>query len=474
MFKFSKYSLIAYASILYLISCAGTDKFSDDPGGILKALSGNSLILGRPTDHSVTVSAMFEMNTEFFIEYGTDSARYDFKTVTYNAEKDIPVHVELTSLSSNTRYFYRTGFRQGTEPQFFRETRSHSFHTQRTPGSSFTFTVESDEHLYDKKGVRSIYQVCLNNQAADDPDFMLSLGDIFGNDHFPNEITAAEIDLLHRQYRPYLGSICHSIPLFICLGNHEGENNFFMNQNPPANLAVSGTLSRKKYYPNPSPNGFYSGNAAQESWGIGSPENYYAWTWGDALFVVLDVYRYQNQSTSKPKGWDWTIGAEQYTWLKKTLESSTSKYKLVFAHHVAGQDRGGAAIARFYEWGGYEQDGFTYGFTNRRPEFEKPIHSLFADNHVNIFFQGHDHVFAHEVLDNVTYQTVPMPSDSTYQIGILANGDAFVSDVAGGTGHLKVTVSQSGIKVDFIQAYLPADETGNRKNGQVAFTYTIH
>jgi hypothetical protein len=239
------------------------------------------------------------------------------------------------------------------------------------------------------------------------------------------------------------------------------------------NLAINSTLSRKKYYPNPYPDGFYSGNNTDESYGIEKPENYYAWTWGDALFIVLDVYRYQNPLNSKPRGWDWTIGTDQYIWLKTTLENSNSKYKMVFAHHISGQCRGGTGVARFFEWGGYEQDGITYGFPEKRASFEKPIHRLFADNKVTIFFQGHDHLFAREELDGVTYQTVPMPSDSSYQIGILANGKAFSSDVLGGTGHLRVTVSASGIKVDFVQAFLPADENSEWKNRQVAFSYTI-
>lgn len=471
-----KFSLIiGLVAVMNLTSCKTEGKAHvEDLIKIKNDIPVTSLILGRPTDRIVTISALFDTQTEVLWEYGTDSMNYDHQTALFKAERDIPMEVELTNLVADTRYYYRTKYRQGKSGTFDMETRSHSFQTQRSPGSTFTFTVESDEHLYDKKGVRSIYQVCLDNQASENPDFMFSLGDIFGNDHYQNDISSQEIDFLHKQYRFYLGSICHSVPLFICLGNHEGENDFYMNQNPPDNLAINGTLARKKYYPNPYPDGFYSGNNVNESWGIGYPENYYAWTWGDALFVVLDVYRYQNQSTSKPGGWDWTIGADQYNWLKSTLENSNSKYKMVFAHHVSGQGRGGKAIAGCFEWGGYEQDGITYVFPVKRPGFEKPIHRLFVDNKVNIFFQGHDHVFAHEELDGVTYQTVPMPSDSKYQIGILANGNAFTSDVVGGTGHLSVTVSASGIKVDFIQAYLPADENGERKNRQVAFSYNVY
>jgi hypothetical protein len=247
-----------------------------------------------------------------------------------------------------------------------------------------------------------------------------------------------------------------------------------MKQSPPDNLAVNATIARKYYYPNPFPDNFYTGNSETEPYGIGNPENYYAWTWGDALFVVLDVYRGSGNSSAKPEKWEWSLGVTQYNWLKNTLERSSAKYKFVFAHHIRGQGRGGITNAKLYEWGGYEADGVTYGFTANRPGWSKPIHKLFVDNKVNIFFQGHDHVFAHEIMDGVTYQALPMPSDSTYQIGILANGDSYTSDVIGGTGHLRVNVTSSGIKVDFIQAYLPADENGNRKNGNVAFSYVVN
>ena len=235
-----------------------------------------------------------------------------------------------------------------------------------------------------------------------------------------------------------------------------------------------GTLARKNYYPNPFPNSFYSGNTDVEPYGVGNPENYYAWTWGDAQFIVLDVYRDECDTSDKPQGWNWSLGLPQYTWLKNTLEASTSKYKFVFAHHIRGQGRGGVTNAQLYEWGGLNKLGGTNTFAANRPGWAKPIHQLFIDNKVNIFFQGHDHVFAHEVLDSITYQALPMAADSTYQIGILANAGAYVSDTIAGTGHLRVTVSPNNVKVDFVRAYLPADTlSGAHKNGEVAFSYTV-
>ena len=460
-------------STLLLLKIITTLFFILSGNNSLSAQSCNE-ILGRPTDSSVTLSILFDRQTEVYREYGTAPGVYAFNTAHDIAAGDTPLEVDFTGLTPDTKYYYRTRYRVNGTSTSFNTGAEHTFHTQRAPGSTFSFTIEADEHLYDKKGVRSIYKICLENQALDHPDFMLSLGDIFGDDHHPTTITSTEMDELHKDYRQYLGSICHSVPFYICLGNHEGEKDYYLPQTPPDNIAVYATLWRKFYYPNPYPDHFYTGNTDVEPFGMGNPENYYAWTWGDALFVVLDVYRDQCDTSAKPKNWEWSLGVPQYTWLKNTLENSSARYKLVFAHHTRGEGRGGISTARYFEWGGYEANGTTWGFSTNRPGWAKPIHQLFVDNGVNIFFQGHDHLFAREVLDGVVYQEVPMPSDSTYNIGMLANADAYVSDTLDGSGHLKVTVSSTCVKVDYIRAYLPADTlSGIHHNREVAFSYTI-
>ena len=432
-----------------------------------------NIILGRPTDTSITASVLLDKSTEWYAEYGTSPGVYAFTSKSVQGEAGIPFELDLTGLQPNTRYYYRIQYKGNGSS--YSVTPEYNFHTQRAKGSTFKFTIEADEHLYDKKGVRSLYQICLANQAAEKPDFMLSLGDTFGDCLYTSEqfITTKELQELHLDYRPFLGNICHSIPFYFCLGNHEGEMDYYLLQNPGANIAVWGTLWRKFYYPNPYPNSFYSGNTNEEAYGIGTPENYYAWTWGDALFVVLDVYRDQCDTSAKPQNWNWSLGYPQYSWLKKTLEESSSKYKFVFAHHVRGQGRGAITNAKLFEWGGNDSKG-VYQFDKYRPNWGKPIHQLFVDNGVNIFFQGHDHLFAHEVLDGITYQECPMPSDSTYEIGKLANADAYVSDTLAGSGHLTVTVSPEGVKVDYITAWLPADTAiAGPHNRDIAFSYVV-
>jgi hypothetical protein len=94
-------------------------------------------------------------------------------------------------------------------------------------------------------------------------------------------------------------------------------------------------------------------------------------------------------------------------------------------------------------------------------------------NKVNIFFQGHDHLFAREELDGLIYQTIPMPSDSSHTLGMIANSDAFEGVKLPGSGHLKVSVSEEKVQVDFVNAVLPKDETTDLKNGDVSYSYTL-
>jgi hypothetical protein len=110
--------------------------------------------------------------------------------------------------------------------------------------------------------------------------------------------------------------VCHSVPLYLILGNHEGEVGWGLD-GTANNLAVMASNTRKLYYPNPLPNNFYSGNTEEEPF-VGLRENYYAFEWGDALFVVLDPFWY----TLKKPDWGWTLGPEQYNWFSKTLDGT--------------------------------------------------------------------------------------------------------------------------------------------------------
>ena len=143
-------------------------------------------------------------------------------------------------------------------------------------------------------------------------------------------------------------------------------------------------------------------------------------------------------------------------------------------HHIMGESRGGILLAKGFEWGGHEKDGTKWTFAENRPGWEMPLHQLMVQNKVNIFFQGHDHLFVQEELDGLIYQTVPMPSDSSYMIGMNDNSYAFTGNIVPGSGHIRVEVSSEQVQVDFVSAQLPKDETPEIKNGDVAYSYLVN
>ena len=78
---------------------------------------------------------------------------------------------------------------------------------------------------------------------------------------------------------------------------------------------------------------------------------------------------------------------------------------------------------------------------------------------------------AHQERDGMVYQETPNPADDTYTA---FNRDAYRSgDVLPNAGYLRVTVSPSDVRVDYVRAYLAKDETSEQKNGEVAASYTV-
>jgi hypothetical protein len=235
----------------------------------------------------------------------------------------------------------------------------------------------------------------------------------------------------------------------------------------------------------PVPGGFYSGATNSDPYTLGPRDGYYAFEWGDALFVGLDPFWY---TSPKPQqnGWSWTLGAEQYFWLKRTLERSTARFKFVFAHHLIGglggvEARGGSSFASWFEWGGFNTNG-TYGFTTQRPGWPAPIQDLLLANGVQVFFHGHDHLFVKESLDanqdgvpELIYQEVPQPSQTIFGTNTAA-GYGYTnagSVVIASSGHLRVTVSPTNARVDYVRVFLPANEGAGRTNRMISHSYNI-
>lgn len=415
------------------------------------------IILVRPTATSVTVSILCYENAKAYVAYGITKDTLASRTESIDLIKGRPHEIILENLKPDTQYYYHLC---DSATNVALPDSDGKFHTQRMPGSTFLFTVQADSHL-DENANPEIYRQTLINALADSPDFHVDLGDTFMNDKHSSRESAAKQYLAQRYY---FGLIGRSSSVFLVLGNHDGEDAKLLKGGAGA-LAVWSNSRRKLYFPNPVPDGFYSGNSARDSF-CGLLQDYYAWEWGDALFIVLNPYWYS--SGNKDNNWNMTLGKEQYIWLKNTLERSKTRFKFVFIHQLVGglgkDGRGGTEAAKFFEWGGKNTDG-SDGFKENRPGWEMPIHQLLIRNHVTIVFHGHDHFFARQNLDDIVYQLVPQPgfkgNDYPKQAAEYGYTDGVI---LGGSGHLRITVSPEKITVDYMKS-LPSSP--------VVYSYTI-
>ncbi len=136
--------------------------------------------------------------------------------------------------------------------------------------------------------------------------------------------------------------------------------------------------------------------------------------------------------------------------------------------------RGGIEAAPYFEWGGKNLDG-TNAFAIMRPTWELPIHQLLLKYKVSAVFHGHDHLYAKQSLDGIVYQEVPQPSALNNSNGPLLS---LIYHYASGTilsssGHLRVTVSPTGVTSEYVRSWLPASENAAQKNRQVDDRWTI-
>ncbi len=427
------------------------------------------IVLGRPTDTSIELRILQNSDGQGHVEYSIAEGDW-LQSPVVNVTQGQPVAIRLQELKSNTAYRYRWVFKSPDNSRVLTSP-EYSFHTQRATGSSFVFSVTADSHL-DENSSGEVYLQTLRNAAVDRPDLHFELGDTFMTGKY------VKPEYAYGQYlaqRYYLSQLCNSTAFYFVVGNHDGES-------AGRGSIAWATATRKSLFPNPYPNDFYSGNAAQEPM-IGYPENYYAWQWGDAQFIVLDPYRYtqgrrrggRGGQVTEDSNWYWTLGEDQYRWLQKEL-LKPSKFRFVFIHHLVGgavqNQRGGIEVAKLWEWGGHNTQG-AWEFDEFRTTWEKPIHQLLIQSGVSIVFHGHDHFFAKQDLDGIVYQEVPQPSHA--RAGNVRNASEYgylAGEFQPSSGYVRVRVEPDKARVDYVRTSV-ADGKSVTRNGEVTYSYEV-
>lgn len=328
--------------------------------------------------------------------------------------------------------------------------------TTRDPGASFSFAVLTDSHIIPRDPVpvgsevgndfngfqESTLLTVASDVAAGNPDFILNMGDtldfhMFGFNEPPPDSSWTRLAYLN--FRRLLGDTLGHVAHFPVIGNWDGESG--CNSQDEIQRSMS---QRLLYVPGPQPKTYPQG---------GSPnEDYYAFTWGDALFVALNVMTYTptchllDQDPGVPD--DWTLGAAQLAWLDRTLAGATSKWRFLFIHHAVG----GAA-------GDYNDSAYGRGGGQAAHVGEQAtIHAMMLRYGVQIFFYGHDHVFTDSVVDGIHY-SLPGSAGAPWKFdGSLTGYTQYWPD----SGYGRVEIGPTQARITFIAA-----------GGQVLSSYTL-
>ena len=309
------------------------------------------------------------------------------------------------------------------------------FTTRPVGEVGFTAALTADAHIgsfAEDTFPVAILDDVVRNVAADRPDFMIALGDnvAWSTSREYSQPDDRGARFAYDMYRRHLAPLSPSCPHFGLIGNWEGESGKFPEESQDLMTTV-----RRQFTPNPDHRTYRQG---------GSPnEDYFAFDWGAALFVVLNVQTY-----SAPSGplssvmddvtriEDWTLGAEQMSWLEGVLSGSDCPFRFVCIHHAVGGNAGNA-FETLYGRGGPRA---------ARVGEQAILHDMMREFGVQIFFFGHDHVFLDEVVDGIHYALLGS-CGAPWKFGQEITGyRSYWPD----SGHARLTVRPNLATVEFV------------------------
>ena len=451
------------------------------------ALHGRE-ILCRPEPTSVQVNLVPHRDTEVVVEWGPDSLSLGSATTPVVFDGGVGGNVTLAPLTPDTRYFYRVGTRRAEGGSWVYGP-VHAFRSLVPPGSEARICLTSDIHVTNSAALGLDQHLALlsvslamivDYQGADGYHLWLDLGDLVVVRAQRPCFDEVEVDQRYREAREYIDEAAHSIPFVLVRGNHE-EVNGWDDDGSPANTTVWSGQALLKWFPPPLPSAFVSGNSTAHP-EIGVPGNYFAFDVGDMRVRALDPYLYSmtrphnghGETDGSLNNWDWTIGDAQYAWLANDLATREAPFSMITLHHKtttyegAGQyyGRGGIEVASYsiagrptFEWGGQDSTGQNVIATMRPGFTEGPIHDMLLRYENQVVTKGHDHFWARQVLDGMTYLTLPKPNDAGQHTGNLWGWrwSCFYPDEVtlfeSNSGFLDVTVTPSQATFAYVQTY---------------------
>ena len=250
------------------------------------------LSITGPAESSMTITWNSDLETESVVRYGTEPGIYEEASGTsFRASGELGYIHEVTveDLDPSTEYFYLAG---GPSSGFSLE---NTFTTGPEPDEvcgRFSFGFLADNRPDATFGGGENYPEIMAELAARRPAFILNGGDLVED--------GGELDQW-MDFLEWTTDIGADIPYFAALGNHDD----------------GGEAGMEDYYFQIF--SFPRANREDDS----QVEDYYYFTYGNAIFVSLSTESYEGGSMAY---------GEQAAWLDRVLTENPRKWKVVILH----------------------------------------------------------------------------------------------------------------------------------------------
>jgi predicted phosphodiesterase len=395
-------------------------------------------LLSRPTETSIRITALnSKLPAEAAIELRKDGAnRWQRQQSMLKLASHEMLDWNLTRLSPAARYEYQILMKPGAGGSL-QPVASGSFRTQRKRPANYTAVLITDPHtgsFREGSGPVLTLDKVVQNASRAKAEFVLDLGDNVawsGSREYGQKSPDGAVEAYAR-YRRQIGPLSINSPHFAVIGNWSGESGKF----PEKSIEMTSAV-RQAFLPGPNHLTYPQGGSERE--------DYYAFSWGDALYVILNIQTYSKPS--KPNELpslrqdvnqitEWTLGEKQMAWFETTLRKANERFRFVCMHHPAGGNAG-------------DHENTLYGRGGARAcntGEQARIHALMKKHHVQIFFYGHDHVFVDDVVDGIHY-TLPGSCGAPWKFTREETGyERFWPD----SGHAQLDVTPKKATVSFI------------------------
>ena len=151
---------------------------------------------------------------------------FGIKTKVTSLPAGLATEIVISGLQPSTEYAYRLFYRSIGAANFTQRA-ERRFATQRSPGSTFVFTVQGDSHPERPQSSNpDLYARTLQAAAADRPDLHICIGDDFSVEKLATvpvaSVTPAVLAGPYLLQRPFLGLIGQNATVFLMNGNVGG------------------------------------------------------------------------------------------------------------------------------------------------------------------------------------------------------------------------------------------------------------